>query len=384
MTRIKFRWIILLIVLAGAGVFAWHYTRPTPISIVVRPVEKGSVEKTASNTRAGTVNACRRAKLSPGIGGQITKLLVKEGDRVAKGQLLLELWNKDLMEEVLFAGREVDAMAARSRAACTRAQIAQRDARRMEELYRTNAVSFEKMDRAVTESKAITSECTAASVSVLMSRTRVEVISANLERTRLIAPFNGVIAEINGELNEYVTPSPVGIPTPPAIDLVDNTCFYVAAPIDEVDAPLIRKGMAARISLDAFQDKHYGGKVRRVGVFVVDREKQARTVDVEVEFANPSDMEILLAGYSADVEILLQVHPDTLRIPTEAILDGNRVFVFRPDSGMIQEKIIVPGISNWDFTQVLSGLENTDQVVVNVDQAGVKDGVKGVVSGESR
>ena len=383
MLRIKFRWIIFVIVLVGAGVFAWHFTRPKPISVVVKPVEKGAVEKTASNTRAGTVKACRRAKLSPGIGGQIATLLVKEGDRVEKGQLLLELWNKDLVEEARFAGREADAMEARSKAACTRAQIAGRDAHRMEELFKTNSVSFEKMDRAVTESKAIQSECTAAKVSVLMSRTRMEVIRANLERTRLIAPFNGVIAEINGELNEYVTPSPVGIPTPPAIDLVDNTCFYVAAPIDEVDAPLIRKGMAARISLDAFQDQHYGGKVRRVGVFVLDREKQARTVDVEVEFVNPSDMETLLAGYSADVEILLQVHPDTLRIPTEAILDGNRVFVFRTDAGMIREKTIVPGISNWDFTEVLSGLENTDQVVVNVDQAGVKDGAKGVISGES-
>jgi len=383
MPRIKFRWILLVIVLAGAGVFAWQYTRPKPISIVVKPVEKGSVEKTASNTRAGTVKACRRAKLSPGIGGQITKLLVKEGDRVEKGQLLLELWNKDLVEEARFARREADAMEARSKAACTRAEVAGRDAHRMEELFKTNSVSFEKKDRAVAESNAIQSECTAANVSVLMSRTRMEVIQANMERTRLIAPFNGVIAEINGELNEYVTPSPVGIPTPPAIDLVDNTCFYVAAPIDEVDAPLIRVGMAARISLDAFQDQHYGGRVRRVGVFVVDREKQARTVDVEVEFTNPSDMETLLAGYSADVEILLEVHPNTLRIPTEAILDGNRVFVFRTDAGMILEKTIVPGISNWDFTEVLSGLENRDQVVVNVDQAGVKDGANAVISGES-
>jgi len=382
MPRIKFRWIILILVIIAAGAAAFWATREKPIQVVVKPVEKGLVEKTAANTRAGTINSCRRAKLSPGIGGQIIQLPVKEGDFVKTGDLLLELWNEDLREEANFAKKEADAMESRSRAACLRAEIAQREADRFGELHKTNLISLEKLDRARTEAKALKAECEASKASAFMSRARMGVIRANLERTRLTAPFNGIIAEINGELNEYVTPSPVGIPTPPAVDLVDNTCFYVTAPMDEVDAPLISVGMPARISLDAYRDRHYQGRVRRVGVFVLDREKQARTVDVEVEFTNPEDMGRFLAGYSADVEIILQVHPDTLRIPTEAILDGNRVFVFDPAQGRVREKTINPGISNWDFTEVLSGLEAHETVVVNVDQAGVKDGVKAILPGE--
>jgi len=84
------------------------------------------------------------------------------------------------------------------------------------------------------------------------------------------------------------------------------------------------------------------------------------------------------------VEIILKVHPDTLRIPTEAILDGNRVFVFSPAEGRVREKTIKAGISNWDFTEVLSGLEANETVVVNVDQAGVKDGVKAILSGDKK
>ena len=384
MPRIKFRWIILIVVIMAAGVAAFWFTREKPIQVVVKPVEKGLVEKTAANTRAGTVNACRRAKLSPGIGGQIIKLPVKEGDRVEKGELLLELWNEDIMEEASFAKKEADAMESRSGAACLRAEIAQREADRFGELHKTNLISLEKLDRARTEAKALKAECEAAKASALMSRARMGVVRANLERTRLTAPFSGIIAEINGELNEYVTPSPVGIPTPPAVDLVDNTYFYVTAPMDEVDAPLISVGMLAKISLDAYRDRHYEGRVRRVGVFVLDREKQARTVDVEVEFIHPDDMGQFLAGYSADVEIILKVHPDTLRIPTEAILDGNRVFVFSPAEGRVREKTIKAGISNWDFTEVLSGLEANETVVVNVDQAGVKDGVKAILSGDKK
>ncbi|MCK4727496.1 MAG: efflux RND transporter periplasmic adaptor subunit, partial [Desulfobacterales bacterium] len=208
------------------------------------------------------------------------------------------------------------------------------------------------------------------------------VARANLARTRLTAPFDGVIAEINGELNEYLTPSPPGIATPPAVDLIDNACFYITAPIDEVDAPEIVSGMRARVSLDAFGDRRFDGKVRRIAPYVLDREKQARTVDVEVEFTNPEEIRQLLAGYSADVEIILDVRRGTLRIPTEAVLDGKRVFVYLPDKKVIKERIFKSGISNWDYTEVISGLRADELVVVNADHPGVKDGAHTVVAKE--
>jgi HlyD family secretion protein len=208
-----------------------------------------------------------------------------------------------------------------------------------------------------------------------MSEARVAASKARVARTRLKAPFDGIIAQINGELNEYLTPSPPGIPTPPAVDLIDNSCFYVTAPIDEVDASGITPGMTGRISLDAFGDRQFKGTVRRIAPFVLDREKQARTVDVEVEFTNPDDIIQLLAGYSADVEIVLEARSDILRVPTEAVLDGERVFVYFPEEQVIRNRVIQKGISNWNHTEVISGLNLGDRVVVNVDQAGIADGV---------
>jgi len=143
MPRIKFRWIILVLVIIAAGAAAFWATRDKPVQVVVKPVEKGLVEKTAANTRAGTINACRRAKLSPGIGGQIIQLPVKEGDVVEKGDLLMELWNEDLREEAGFAEKEANATESRSRAACLRAEIAQREADRFGELHKTNLFSRE-------------------------------------------------------------------------------------------------------------------------------------------------------------------------------------------------------------------------------------------------
>ena len=89
--------IIIIFVIALLGIYAAiELSRPEPISVTVTTVERGDVESTVANTRAGTVKACRRAGLSPAIGGQITQLPVKEGDRVAAGELLLSLWHDDL------------------------------------------------------------------------------------------------------------------------------------------------------------------------------------------------------------------------------------------------------------------------------------------------
>jgi HlyD family secretion protein len=217
-----------------------------------------------------------------------------------------------------------------------------------------------------------------------MSEARVGVVKANLARTRLIAPFDGVVAEINGELSEYVTPSPIGIATPPVVDLIDNTCFYVTAPIDEVDVSHIATGMDARVSLDAFGDRRFPGTVSRVAPYVLDREKQARTVDVEVQFAISKDIRHMLAGYSADVEIILNVRKETVRIPTEAVLEGNRVFVFLPDKKVVKERSFKSGISNWYYTEVISGLKPGERVVVNVDRAGMKDGAAAMISKEEQ
>jgi HlyD family secretion protein len=381
--RKAFRWILPILIITAIGFAIWHHTRPDPIEVVVRPVQNGQVEKIVANTRAGTVEACRRAKLSPSAGGQIARLPVKKGDHVAAGQLLLELWNEDVKANAALAKSEAAVARSRSIATCLEAEVAQREAKRLLALRKTGAASEEQADRAETEAKALSAGCNAAKATVKTSRAQLGVALANLERTRLIAPFAGVIAEINGELNEYVTPSPVGIATPPAVDLIDTSCFYVKAPIDEVDAAAVQVDLSARITLDAFGDRHFPGRVRRIDDYVLDREKQARTVDVEVEFTRSEDFQRLLAGYSADVEIILDARVDTLRIPTQAILDGRRVFVFLPGKNRLQERSIQVGLSNWEYTEVTAGLQADVLVVINVDRPGISDGAHAVVMKET-
>jgi len=328
------------------------------------------------------VKACRRAKLSPSVGGQIAALNVREGDKVKAGDVLLELWNKDLKAKLDLARSEADAAQSRVKAACLNAEVARREADRLTSLRGKGVASVEQTDRAETEARAKQAECEAAKASASVSSAQIRAANAEIERTRLLAPFAGVVAEINGELNEFVTPSPIGIPTPPAIDLVDNTCFYVTAPIDEVDAPRISPRLPARVTLDAFPSQSFSGEVRRVADYVLDIEKQARTVDVEVELADPEALKVLLAGYSADAEIILDKRDGVLRIPSEALLE-DRIYVLDRITQKLVLRHIETGIKNWDWAEVRAGLEPGELVVTSIDRAGVEDGALARAQDES-
>ena len=90
-----FRSALAVVVIALLAAALWWFSRPKPIAVSVKAIDRGLVEASIANTRAGTIEACQRTKLSPILGGRIEILAVKEGDQVKKGQLLMKLWNDD-------------------------------------------------------------------------------------------------------------------------------------------------------------------------------------------------------------------------------------------------------------------------------------------------
>ena len=160
---------------------------------------------------------------------------------------------------------------------------------------------------------------------------------------------------------------------PPVIDLIDTDCLYVMAPMDEIDAPKIRIGQPARITLDAMPEVSFSGQVRRIAPYVTEVEKQARTVDIEVNFTELPDNP-LLAGYSADVEVILDSREHVLRIPTQALRQNNKVWLIGPDNTLI-ERQLETGLANWSFTEVISGLKDGDQVLISFDLDEIKPGI---------
>lgn len=378
MTPLIRRSLIALALVAAAAAVFWWIGRPKPIAVTVKEIDRGTVESSIANTRAGTVDACQRTKLSTIMGGRIEVLAVKEGDRVEKGQLLMKLWNDDQQAQSTLALAQVATARQRVTEACAQATNAEREAERQTSLRERGFVSTSKEDSARTEAQARRASCNASKADVAQFEAKVAATRVEQGRTILYAPFAGTVAKIVGEVGEYSTPSPPGVPTPPAIDLIDDTCLYITAPMDEVDAPKISAGQPVRISLDALPGQSFPGKVKRVAPYVSAVEKQARTVDIEATFDNPEAPGKLLIGYSADVEVVLAVRRDVVRVPTSALLEGGRVLVAAGD-GKLEERTVKTGLANWEFTEVLDGLAAGDKVVTSLERAGVKAAANYVV-----
>ncbi len=368
------RILIIFVIIAGIAAAFWWFNRPQTISVALIEVGRGKVEASATNTRAGSVEACQRTRLSPISGGRITYLGVKKGDYVKKGQVLLRLWNDDQQAQSNLAQTQVASSQKRIAEACTVADSAEREATRMAKLRERGFMSLGAEEKSRYEAQSRRAACDGARADVTQAQARVKVTKVEQNRTVLIAPFNGIVADIVGELGEYTTPSPPGVATPPAIDLIDDSCLYIEAPMDEIDAPKIHAGQSARVTLDALPGKQLIGHVKRVAPYVVAVEKQARTVDIEVSLDNADDQKQLLVGYSADVEVVLDSRDNVLRVPTSALLEGNKVLLYQPTSKKLDERTLKTGVSNWEYTEVVDGLIAGDRIVTSLEREGVKAG----------
>jgi HlyD family secretion protein len=377
--RLLLALVVLVMLIAGL----WWGNRPKPVSVLLWQIDRGKVESSIANTRAGTVEACQRTRLSATMGGRIEVLAVKEGDQVKKGQLLIKLWNDDQQAQSALALAQVSTARQRVVEVCTLATNVEAEAQRQSLLRAQGFVSGSREEQARAEAQARRAACEAAQADVAQSLAKVDATRVEQSRTVLYAPFAGTIAKIVGAVGEYATPSPPGVPTPPAIDLIDDSCLYVKAPMDEIDAPKIAPGQVVRISFDALPKQSFAGHVKRVASYVSAVEKQARTVDLEATLDPAAAPPKLLVGYSADVEVILALRENVVRVPTSALQEGSMVLLAGID-GQLQLRKIKTGLANWEFTEVLDGLLVGDRVVTSLEREEVKAGAHFVLEDQAK
>jgi HlyD family secretion protein len=371
------RWIVRLLVILGivaaglalrATVFA-----PDPIEIKVVEASRGRVEQTVTNSRAGTVKARRRAQISPEIGGRVVEVPFRDGTRFKKGDVLLRLDPSVPAGRIALSRRELQAAEAQRQQACVAVERAERERNRLRKLAAEGIVSADTLDEAQTAAETAAAACRSARAGVEQARAGVDLAARQQGQTVIRAPFDGIVADLSVEVGEFTTPSPPGMPIPPVLDVLDPASVYVSAPMDEVDSARIHPGQPARVTFDSYPGRQFPGRVRRVAPYVLDREEQNRTVEIEVDLDDPGAVR-LLPGTSADVEVLLQARENVLRVPTSALIEGERVLVAA--NGVLAERRLRIGVKNWDWTEVLSGLAPGDRVVVSLDRPEVKAGAK--------
>jgi len=379
------RWVrrvIIIVVLAGlAGWLAARWLSEPPVPVTVHTVQTGTVNETVTNSKSGSIRTRHRAKLSPEIGGRVEMLGIRKGDRVTKGQVLVRIANDDLRALVALRERSLEAGQAAERAACLAAEQARRTFLRNEALSRDRIVSPDALDDSRSRMDVTAAQCTEAGSRVQEARAALEATRVDFARTEIRAPFDGVVAELETEIGEWVSPSPPGVPIPPILDILDPQAIYVSAPIDEVDVGKVLVGQRVMITMDSHPGRSFDGVVTRVAPYVQDFEEENRTFEIEVEFEDRDMARTFLPGTSADVEVVLDSKSRVVRIPTYALIEGQRVLVV--SGGALVSREVETGLRNWQFTEITRGLSAGDQVVVSLDRVEVKEGAEVEVEDET-
>ncbi|MFB2827123.1 efflux RND transporter periplasmic adaptor subunit [Aeromonas veronii] len=351
-------------VVAVAAVAWWWRPQPTPIRLA--EVGRGDVLVTVVNTRAGTIKSCQRAGLSLPGGGVVEQIAAKAGERVARGDLLLTLWSDDIRADLARARAQQALGKTQREERCSEAAYYEREANRLATLLAKNLTSRTLAEQAQNLADTRRYVCQASRQQERVDEAQVAQVEARLSERRLLAPFAGVVAEVNSKLGEYMTPSPPGVAMPPVIDLIDDRCLYVSAPIDEVDAARLKVGQSARVLLDAMPGRDFAATVTRIAPYVKELEKQARTVEVEAAITALSTDVPLLIGYSADLEVEVTRATDVLRVAASSRADDGSVLRLEGDK-LVR---VVPrwGVENWNWIEVAEGLAAGDRLAAQPGQ----------------
>jgi HlyD family secretion protein len=299
--------------------------------------QKTKVESTVNTTSSGTLEAEQQAVLGFSTNGRVSHVRVRPGDIVKKGQVLAELENTDLQ---------------------TIARDAATELTRTKELFQSGLVSQAALDEA---SKA------------------TQVARANLDRAVIRAPFEGLITEVNLEVGELPTAATSTLSQAP-LRIVDLKSRLIRGSVDEVDLAKIQVGAPARIRIPAIRNSPFAGQVTRVVPFVSTIKEQDRTSQVEFKLISESEKiapERLPVGASADIEIIVEARDVSVAVPTRAILgtSQNR-FVFVLDGKTAKKQPIKLGLSNYDRSEVIEGLESQTVVILPPDDAELKEGTR--------
>ena len=322
MRRRRLGWGLGALAVIGAGVTWFVMNRgPKPTPVQLATVERSDLQ--ARVTANGRVQAQKKVDMSATIAGQVTRLEVEEGDRVTKGQFLLQIdaTNPRAVARSTEASmralvRELDS----SRAQLEQARI---DSRRAEENHRAQIISTADLDRART---ALTS----AEAMVLASERRVEQARATLDgardtlkKTTVVAPMDGIVTARRVEEGEVAVIGVLNQPGTVLLTISDMSVVEAEMEVDETSIPTVEVGQAARVRIDAYPNRIFDGVVTEVGSSPMDIEERQQQTDaikfkVEVEIKDPP--ETIKPGLSVQADILTGFSAQALVVPLQALV----------------------------------------------------------------
>jgi HlyD family secretion protein len=382
--------IVVVLTFAGALVaFSRGGTKLDPTKLA--KVERGDLAKSVVAT--GKVTPITKVEIKSKASGIVKKLYVEYGDRVKAGQLLAQLDKIEIQAQVdqsRAALQAAEANVASSEADYERSKVdaeapdvplLKRQYDRAIEMAKDGVVSASALDDANRSYQMALNKQNVAKAQVTVLKAKIAQSQAELARDRanlkqleeqlsytdVVSPIDGIVLSRDVEVGDAVSSILVlGSSATLVMTLGDTSEVYVKGKVDESDIGKVYLGQPARIKVESFKDKTFNGKVTKISPMGVEKDN-VTTFEVRVSINNPGGE--LKAEMTANAEIILDEHKNVLQIPEGALIydKDKKASVDIPDprakDGM--KKIAVNiGISNGAKTEVLSGLKEGDEVVL--------------------
>ena len=291
----------------------------------ITPVQFASVRKESITSRVrapGKIEPRTQVKVSADIPGKVVHLFVKEGDRVKRGQLMLQL------DDTQYRSMNQQAMAARASAEArlkeARATFAVTESnyKRQQSLFEQKLLSQAEWDQASNNHESARSALDTAREEVARSAAALEAARDNLSKTRFLAPFEGVVSALNVEQGEIVITGTMNNPGTQILVVSDLSRMLVRADVDETDVVDMSVGQKAKITVDALPDTSFQGTVTEIG----NTAKRSLTSTIEgqtnfeVKVVFDNDVPAVRPGMTADVEIETGTHHGAMGVPIQAVV----------------------------------------------------------------
>ena len=372
------RIVVLLLVAAAVALFAVA-SKKKPISVDMATVERGAVKDEISSSTAGEVMAERKATVRAELSARVLAVKHKRGERVAAGDVILQLETDDLDARLRQAQATLEAQRAQLAQAEAHAQAARHTAEREKILVDHGAESPRIAEDAETQAREAEAAARGARAGIEQNEAAVQVAKVARSHGTLTAPFDGLLSDV------FVDPGEQAQVGMALFEIVDDSSLHVEATIDEADIARVRVGQAASLRLDALPKHPIPGVVSKLDPTVRTDPKGARTLRLEVAVSDLANARAagVRPGMSANVDVVVAEKDDVLSLPTSVIIGrGTKRSVYVVENGIVRERNIETGISSWERTEVISGLRQGDRVVATLNAKGLADGAPATPSGE--
>ena len=352
----------------------------TPIPVKVDTARIGELIISLKSPGEAVTN--RMVTVKSEVSGIVRKLNVEEGQHVKEGDLLLELDDRQFrleleraqadrlskLSELLLEKQFEGADMALEQSEMDIIQKAKKEYERIQELYAKGMISenefedaYRQYELALIQSGEKKDEIRSASKGLTQAEIVVKTAQMNLEKTRIIAPFSGIVTDIQISPQEHITNGR------DLFVLVNISRIQVHARVLESEIGKMKQGREVILRFSAYPDRVFEGRVKSISPIVNPEDKTCKVI---VDVANPK--EEIKPGMHAEVEIAAEIHENKLLVPQEAILDrGGRKLAFVVQDDLAKWRYVQVGLENDQFAEILpseregEGVKEGETVIVD-------------------